>query len=64
MKHDNDYDAVQKRQIEGIKEALRSLDCGESVPHEVVKAWVESLGTESELPKPGRTRAAPNSQKP
>lgn len=38
MKTDSDYDDVQKWQIEGIKEALRSLDRGENVPHEAVKA--------------------------
>lgn len=43
---------VQEWQIAGIEEALEALDRGESVPHEAVKVWVESLGTDNPLPKP------------
>jgi predicted transcriptional regulator len=43
---------VQEWQIEGIRKAIRSLDDGRSIPHEDVAAWVESWGTEHELPKP------------
>ena len=37
-------------QIAGIKEALASLDRGEGVRHEVVKAWAASLSAEDEIP--------------
>ena len=47
-----EFVAVQEWQIAGIEEALESLDRGEGVPHDEVKAWAESLGTENELPMP------------
>ena len=39
---------VQEWQIAGIHEAIESLDRGEGVAHEDVKAWVETLGTDNE----------------
>ncbi len=47
-----EYLAAQEWQIEGIKRALHSLDEGRGVAHEDVVAWVESWGTDDELPKP------------
>ena len=47
-----EYLAVQEWQIEGIRKALQSLDEGRSVAHDDVAAWVESWGTDHELPKP------------
>ena len=38
------FDALQKWQIAGIIEAIESLDRGEGVPHEEVRAWARSLG--------------------
>jgi RHH-type transcriptional regulator, rel operon repressor / antitoxin RelB len=35
---------LNERHIAGIKRAIASLDRGEGVPHEEVKAWVESSG--------------------
>ncbi len=38
-----DINAVREWQIAGIHEALASLDRGEGISHEDVKAWVETL---------------------
>ncbi len=43
---------VQEWQLAGIEKALASLDRGEGVPHEDVKAWAASLGTEKERAVP------------
>jgi predicted transcriptional regulator len=44
---------VQRWQIEGIEEAIREDDSGlPGIPHERVKAWVESWDTDEELPPP------------
>jgi RHH-type rel operon transcriptional repressor/antitoxin RelB len=44
---------VQRWQIEGIEEAIREDDSGlPGIPHEQVKAWVESWDTDEELPPP------------
>lgn len=48
----DDRIALEEFQIKGIEEAMAELDRGEFVPHEEVKVWVESLGTENELPQP------------
>lgn len=50
----SDYLDVNEWQVAGIKRAITSLDRGEGVPHERVKAWVESWGTNSERPMPKR----------
>jgi len=47
-----EYLAVQEWQIEGIKKAIQSLDDGKGIPHDDVVNWVESLGTDNELPTP------------
>jgi len=39
-------------QIQGIKEAQRSLAKGHSIPYKEVKKWMESWGTKNELPMP------------
>lgn len=46
------YVNVYEAQIVGIKQAIASADAGEGVPHSKVKVWVESLGTDHELPMP------------
>ncbi len=43
---------VQEWQLAGIEKALASLDRGAGVPHEDVKAWAASLGTDKERPVP------------
>lgn len=43
---------VQEWQERRIREALASAERGEGVPHEDVVAWVDSWGTDDELPMP------------
>jgi predicted transcriptional regulator len=50
--HKTDETEWRKWQIAGIEEALRALDRDEGIPHEDVKAWAQSLGTDEELPLP------------
>jgi RHH-type transcriptional regulator, rel operon repressor / antitoxin RelB len=45
-----------KGYVEGIKRAIESMDRGEGVSHEQVKAWIGSWGTKNELPIPKRSR--------
>ena len=54
----NEYLAVNEWQVAGVKQAIASLDQGEGVAHEDVKAWVDSWGTHAErpAPKPARRR--------
>ncbi len=39
-------------QIEAIREGIADVDAGRVVDHEAVAAWLESWGTENELPVP------------
>lgn len=50
------YLAVNEWQVAGIKQAMASLDCGEGVPHEEVKDWVDPWGSANERPVPKRRR--------
>ena len=43
---------LTEEQIAGIEEAVREIEAGKVIPHEAVKAWAESLGTDHELPPP------------
>lgn len=36
-----------------ILEGIAAADAGLLIPHEEVKAWLESWGTDHELPRPG-----------
>ena len=47
-----DYLHIQELQDAGVRAAIASADRGEFIEHSRVKAWVESLGTENELPMP------------
>ena len=47
-----EYLNTQEWQVEGIKKAIQSLDVGKGVPHQEVMDWLESWGSENELPKP------------
>jgi RHH-type transcriptional regulator, rel operon repressor / antitoxin RelB len=48
-----EYLEVQRWQIAGIEEAVRAADAGElGIPHEDVAAWLDSWGTDDELPPP------------
>lgn len=51
----NEYLDVNEWQVAGIKQAIASLDRGEGVPHEDVKAWVKSWGRKRERPAPKRS---------
>ncbi len=44
--------AFEQAQVRAIEEGLAAADRGELIPHAEVKAWVESWGTENELPQP------------
>lgn len=43
---------LEERQIEGIKQALTSVDNGLGVTHDQVEAWVASWDTDDELAAP------------
>ncbi len=47
---------LEERQIEGIKQALTSIDRGLGVAHDDVEAWVASWDTDDELPAPKKAR--------
>lgn len=47
----------EEAQIQGIEMALAELDAGQGIPDSEVKAWVESWGTENELPMPEAKQA-------
>ncbi len=50
----NEYLDVNEWQVEGVKQAIASLDRGQGIAHERVKQWVASWGTRRERPAPKR----------
>ncbi len=48
----NEYLDVNEWQVAGIKAAIESADRGDLVPHDQVKAWVDSWDGDSELTLP------------
>jgi RHH-type transcriptional regulator, rel operon repressor / antitoxin RelB len=50
-----DFVELNEWQIAGLKKAIRELDAGKGVPHAKVSAWIDSLGTDHELPRPRST---------
>lgn len=50
----NEYLDVNEWQVAGIKQAIASLDRGERVPHEEVKDWITSWGSDRDLAVPKR----------
>jgi predicted transcriptional regulator len=48
----NEYLDVNEWQIAAIKQATASLDRGKGIPHQQVKDWVASWGSENERPMP------------
>lgn len=46
------YLEYEEWKIQAIKEGIAAADRGDLVPHEKVVAWIESWGTEHELPRP------------
>jgi len=53
----SEYLAVNEWQVEGVKQAIASLDRGEGIPHSEVREWVCSWDSQSEQPLPKRPRA-------
>ena len=51
----NEYLDVNEWQVAGVRKAMASLDRGEGVPHEQVKAWVDSWRGKRERPAPRRS---------
>lgn len=47
-----DYLTVLEEQDRAVLQAIESADRGEVVSHERASAWLESLGTDTELPMP------------
>jgi predicted transcriptional regulator len=47
-----EYLDVNEWQVAGIKQAIASLDRGERVPHQQVKDWITSWGSDREQPVP------------
>ncbi len=47
-----EYISVNEWQVTGIKNAIASLDQGKAIPHQEVKDWVRSWGSDSERPAP------------
>ncbi len=50
-----EYLKVNEWQVAGIKKAIDSLDRAEGVPHQDVKDWVASWGSDEERPRPKRS---------
>lgn len=48
----NEYLDINEWQVAGIKAAIESADRGEFIPHDQVKAWVNSWDSDNELPIP------------
>jgi RHH-type rel operon transcriptional repressor/antitoxin RelB len=49
------YLDVNEWQVAGIRKAMASLERGEGVPHDQVKAWVDSWGGKNERAAPKRS---------
>ena len=47
-----EYLSVREYKKRAIQKAIEEADKGEFISHESVKVWMESLGTENELPRP------------
>jgi len=46
------YVQEQQRQLESIRRGFAEIEAGHYIPHEAMKAWLLSLGSEHELPTP------------
>src|ERR1700692_4413119 len=51
----SEYLDVNEWQVAGVRKAMGSLDRGEGVPNEQVKAWGNSWGGKGERPAPKRS---------
>ena len=52
----NEYLDVNEWQVAGIRHAIEAADRGELIPHDQVRAWVDSWGSADELPMPKTTK--------
>ncbi len=59
------YIQEQRRQLESIRRGISEIESGHYVPHEAMKPWLLSLGSDHELPPPkcvcGKSHDEPNS---
>ena len=46
------YVQEQRRQLESIRRGFAEMEAGHYIPHEAMKAWLLSLGSDQELPPP------------
>ncbi len=46
------YVQEQQRQLESIRRGFAEMDAGHYIPHEAMKAWLLSLGSDHELAPP------------
>jgi predicted transcriptional regulator len=46
------YVQEQQRQLESIRRGFAEIEAGHYIPHEAMKAWLLSLGSDHELPPP------------
>jgi RHH-type transcriptional regulator, rel operon repressor / antitoxin RelB len=51
----SEYLDVNEWQVAGVRKAMGSLDRGESISHEQVKAWIYSWSGKRERPAPRRS---------
>jgi len=51
----SEYLDVNEWQVTGVRRAMSSLDRGEDIPHDHVKAWVNSWNSKRERPAPKRS---------
>ena len=42
----------EQLQLESIRRSFAEMEAGHYIPHEAMKAWLVSLGSEHELPPP------------
>jgi hypothetical protein len=42
----------QQRQLDSIRRGFAEMEAGHYIPHEAMKGWLLSLGSEHELPPP------------
>jgi RHH-type transcriptional regulator, rel operon repressor / antitoxin RelB len=48
-------EALSEWQVAGVRRAMSSLDRGAGIPHDHVKAWVNSWNSKRERPAPKRS---------
>jgi RHH-type transcriptional regulator, rel operon repressor / antitoxin RelB len=46
------YVQEQERQLESIRRGTAEIESGHYIPHDAMKAWLLSLGSDQELPPP------------